>query len=159
MNSTDTMTTYAIFETLSLSGLLILIVIGMAWFLIAKLQLSNDAIVITGAVLSGLLVSGILAVNPSSVQMAKMRDDISLRAYDYHQEHPNEKRVIIDNEKRDVSNLTPGERLLDAPDAKKVTKVFYIDGSTIRGRVVSGDKSDYRDAVLSDHLVYVFTTK
>lgn len=95
-------------------------------------------------------------VQKKSHNETKLNDKVSARAVDYRQSHPDAKFVKLDFSTGYKAKEGYHERLLDKPDIESVDRVFYVDSD---GRVASGDKYDYHEALKSDNLVYVFTTK
>lgn len=95
-------------------------------------------------------------VQKKSHNETKLNDKVSAQAYDYKQSHPDAKFVKLDFSTGNKAKESYHERLLDKPDIESVDRVFYVDSD---GRVASGDKYDYHEALKSDNLVYVFTTK
>lgn len=81
------------------------------------------------------------------------RDKVSEQAHEYQQGHPDEKVVKIDFSTGGKAKEGYSERLMDAPDIQTITQVFYIDRD---GKVTSGDKYDYHEALKSKNVVYVF---
>lgn len=84
----------------------------------------------------------------------KLNDKVSAKAYEYKQSHPDAKFVKLDFSTGYKAKEGYHERLLDKPDIESVDRVFYVDSD---GKVASGDKYDYHEALKSDSLVYVFT--
>ena len=78
------------------------------------------------------------------------RDATRELAKSYQTTHSNETPVTLNLDSDDETADTP---LTNTPAKNKVTKVFYINET---GNVVSGDKSDYHEALKSDNPVYVF---
>lgn len=83
----------------------------------------------------------------------KLNDKVSTQAYDYRQRHPDAKFVKLDFSTGYKSKESYHERLLDKPDIETVDRVFYVDSD---GKVASGDKYDYHEALKSKNVVYVF---
>ena len=86
----------------------------------------------------------------------KLNDKVSAQAYDYKQSHPDAKFVKLDFSTGYKAKEGYHERLLDKPDIESVDRVFYVDSN---GKVASGDKYDYHEALKSDNLVYVFVKR
>lgn len=95
-------------------------------------------------------------VQKKSHDATNLNDKVSARAVDYRQSHPDAKFVKLDFSTGYKAKEGYHERLLDKPDIESVDRVFYVDSD---GKVASGDKYDYHEALKSDNLVYVFTTK
>lgn len=92
-------------------------------------------------------------VQKKSHNKTKLNDKVSAQAYDYKQSHPEAKFVKLDFSTGNKAKESYHERLLDKPDTESVDQVFYVDRD---GKVASGDKYDYHEALKSKNVVYVF---
>lgn len=92
-------------------------------------------------------------VQKKSHDTTKLNDKVSAQAYDYKQSHPDAKFVKLDFSTGNKAKESYHERLLDQPDIESVDQVFYVDRN---GKVASGDKYNYREALKSKNVVYVF---
>lgn len=156
--------------------ILILGVVGMVvTIILADLYVSTDAdskLATAGILLLG-LVSGFplfcymgspddgdMDTTPTTEYVQKkshnetnLNDKVSARAVDYRQSHPDAKFVKLDFSTGYKAKEGYHERLLDKPDIESVDQVFYVDRD---GKVASGDKYDYHEALKSKNVVYVF---
>lgn len=87
----------------------------------------------------------------SKVNYANHEDTTRQLAKSYQSTHSNEKPVTLNLDSDDTNAPLP-----DTPTKDKVTKVFYTSAD---GTVVSGGRSDYREALKSDSTVYVFVKR
>lgn len=92
-------------------------------------------------------------VQKKSHDATKLNDKVSAQAYDYRQSHPDAKFIKLDFSTGYKAKEGYHERLLDKPDIESVDQVFYVGYD---GKVASGNKYDYHEALKSKNVVYVF---